>query len=216
AGAEVGPPASAKQHAMLAGQLDDALARGARVVARATVPDTERYLVPTVLADVPTEARVLHEETFGPVLPVVRVRDADEAVRLANATAYGLSASVWGADIGRAEGVARRLHAGTVTVNDVLVAAGMAEVPHGGVKSSGFGRSHGLSGLEECTRSRTIVSERLPWLAQPWWFRYSPGMARAIDAFVRVEHGARWSDRVGAVADALPLLRRLRARRARP
>ena len=103
-----------------------------------------------MLADVPPDARVLTEETFGPLLPVVRVRGDEEAVRLANASAFGLSASVWSTDARHAHAVAATLDAGTVALNDAVIVAGIAEVPHGGVKESGMGRSPGGSGCAWC------------------------------------------------------------------
>lgn len=221
-GAEVGPPITDAQHAVLTAQLEDALARGARVVARVEVPaevpeGAVAYFPPTVLTDVPPGARVLTEETFGPILPVVRVRDGDDAVRQANDSPFGLSASVWGADKRRAHAVAERLEVGTVVINDVLVAAGMAEVPHGGMKSSGTGRAHGFAGLDECVRSRTIIEDRFPGLPQPWWFRYGDSLSRGLDDYLRLEHGVTLRERAAGllgVRRLLPLLwRRDRAGR---
>jgi acyl-CoA reductase-like NAD-dependent aldehyde dehydrogenase len=211
-GADVGPPAHPRQYATILSQLEDALERGARVEAQGPVSDATRFVPPTVLTRVPPNSRVLAEETFGPLLPIVRVKDEDEAVRLANDTPFGLSATVWSRDLRRAEALARRLDAGTIMVNDVLASAGMADVAHGGVKASGFGRSHGLVGFEECTRTRTIVVDRMPSLMQPWWFGYSPGFASALDGFVRAVHGRGLRQRLRGFLDARPLLRRLRLR----
>jgi delta 1-pyrroline-5-carboxylate dehydrogenase len=152
---------------------------------------------------------VLHEETFGPLLPVVRVRDADEAVRLANASEFGLSASVWSRDARRALGVAARLEAGTVAINDAVIVAGMADVPHGGVKASGTGRSHGLAGLMECVRTKTVVVDRLPSLPQLWWFGEKPGASYAqLDGAVAAAHGTGAAGRVRGVLQAAGLTRR--------
>lgn len=213
AGAEMGPPVTPAQRQALAAQLDDARQLGAQVVAEVAPPlgEEARYLAPTVLAEVTPEMRVMSEETFGPLLPIVRVRDADEAVRRANASRFGLSASVWSADRARAEAVAMQLEVGTVVVNDVLVAAGMAEVPHGGVKSSGYGRSHGLAGLEECVRTRTVITDRLSGRPQPWWFRYTPALAGVVDEYIQLAHG-RGLERLRAVPAIGPLLRRYGAR----
>jgi succinate-semialdehyde dehydrogenase/glutarate-semialdehyde dehydrogenase len=191
-GAEVGPLIRPSQAAELAAQLGDALARGARVVATAPVPASSpdvAYAAPTLLADVPPDARVLHEETFGPVLPVVRVRDVDEAVRLANASEFGLSASVWSASRARALEVARRVEAGSVAINDTAVVAAMADVPHGGVKGSGTGRAHGVAGLMECVRTRTVVADRLPGQPQSWWFGAPGGGYARLDGAVEAVHG---------------------------
>ncbi|MBX6332273.1 MAG: aldehyde dehydrogenase family protein, partial [Gemmatimonadaceae bacterium] len=166
------------------------------------------FFPPTVLVDVAPGSRVLTEETFGPVVPVIRVRDAEEAIRLANASGLGLSASVWGRDLAQAERVARALEAGSVMINDTVSVVGIAEAPHGGVKGSGFGRSHGAEGLAECVCTKAIVVDRLAGVRQPWWFGYSAERARNTDAFVRLRHGARLAERVRAVPRALRLLRR--------
>jgi len=193
-GADVGPLIRGSQRELLDGQLRDALDRGAHVLATARIepPAGETYFPPTLLADVTPEMRVLREETFGPLLPVVRVQDEDEAVRLANASELGLGASVWSRDPARAARVAARLEAGTVAINDAVIVAGMAEVPHGGTKGSGTGRSHGTAGLLECVQTRTVVADRLPGVRPPWWFNGGqPGQNRAaaLDAFIRLAHG---------------------------
>jgi succinate-semialdehyde dehydrogenase/glutarate-semialdehyde dehydrogenase len=211
-GAEVGPLISASQRELLLAQLEDALTRGARVAAQGPLPSerAERFVPPTLLVDVTPEMRVLHEETFGPLLPVVRVRDADEAVARANDSTFGLSASVWGRDLARATAVARRVQSGTVLVNDVLAIAGMADVPYGGVKASGTGRSHGVEGLHECVRTRAIVVDRLPGLRQPWWFGYSDALRRGIDAYISLVHGDGAGQRLGHAGALRHLLARMR------
>jgi acyl-CoA reductase-like NAD-dependent aldehyde dehydrogenase len=197
--AEVGPVIRPTQREVLAEQLADALARGARVVAAAPLPahapPGASFVAPTLLADVPPGARVLCEETFGPLLPVVRVRDEDEAVRLANASPFGLSASVWTRDAGRGLAVARRVEAGTVAVNDAVIVAGMADVPHGGVKGSGSGRAHGVAGLMECVRTKTLVADRLPGLRQAWWFGARGASYDQLDGVVRAAHGTGLAER---------------------
>jgi acyl-CoA reductase-like NAD-dependent aldehyde dehydrogenase len=171
---DVGPLIAPAHAGALTALRDDAVARGAQAVAPGPRPPSALHLAPTLLLDVPDGARALQEETFGPILPVLRVRDDDEAIWRANASPFGLSASVWSRDRARARRVADRLEAGTVVINDVALVAGVAEVPHGGVKASGHGRSHGLLGLEECVRTRTIVDDRFTGWRQPWWFGYGP------------------------------------------
>lgn len=119
--------------AVLESQRDDAIARGARVVATAPASNANVF-PPTVLVDVPSDSRALTEETFGPLMAVIRVRDADEAITRANASDFGLSASIWSRDVLRAGRLAERLECGTVAINDVLLTAGTPELPHGGVK----------------------------------------------------------------------------------
>ena len=209
AGAEVGPLIHPRQVEALEVQYQDALARGAQVAARSALPHREPgYFAPTVLVNVDEGMKVLAEETFGPVLPIVRVRDEDDAVRRANASAFGLSASVWTADTRRGVALAHRLEAGSVTVNDILVAAGIAEVPHGGVKSSGIGRSHGITGLRECVHTKTVVTERFPGSRQIWWYRYSPALTEGFDAFIRFAHGRSLRERAAGLLGVRRLIKR--------
>ena len=146
-------------------QIADALAKGARVVVggerRRDLPGT--FFRPTILADCTPEMTVMREETFGPVMPVMRVRDVEEAIRLANDSDLGLSGSVWSGDEARARAVAARLRAGSVCVNDVLVNYFCVEAPLGGVKRSGLGFRHGPEALRQFTRTETVV-EPVPGL----------------------------------------------------
>jgi acyl-CoA reductase-like NAD-dependent aldehyde dehydrogenase len=149
-------------------QIAEAVARGARVVAgggpRGDLPG--RFFAPTLLADVTADMAVMREETFGPVLPVMRVPDAETALRLANDSQMGLSGSVWSRDVARARALARRLQAGSVCVNDALVNYFCFESPLGGVKSSGMGFRHGPEGLRQFCRIETVVENHplLGWL----------------------------------------------------
>jgi succinate-semialdehyde dehydrogenase/glutarate-semialdehyde dehydrogenase len=201
---DVGPMIRGDAVAALESQRDEAVSRGAMVVATATAPSAASpgggsFFAPTVLANVPADARVLREETFGPLLPVVRVQNADEAIALANASEFGLSASIWSADTARAARMAQRIEAGSVVINDAVVVAGMADVPHGGVKQSGIGRTHGRAGLEECVRTKATVIDRFASWRQAWWFGYSPQHDEGIDAYVRVAHSHSVIERLAAL-----------------
>jgi succinate-semialdehyde dehydrogenase/glutarate-semialdehyde dehydrogenase len=204
---EVGPLIRPSQRAALDRQMADALARGATVRARAEDASAgEAYFAPTVLTHVAPGSLVLREETFGPLLPVVPVRDEGEAIALANASDFGLSASVWTGSAERGRAVAERLEAGTVAINDSAVTAGMADVPHGGVKASGTGRSHGAEGLLECVRTKTVVEDRLATWGQAWWFGYRPERADQLDAFARLAHGRGLAERLGGLAGTVRLV----------
>jgi succinate-semialdehyde dehydrogenase/glutarate-semialdehyde dehydrogenase len=209
--AQRGPLIAPAQRTLLEGQLADALERGATIAAQGTAPDDGgSWFRPTLLTGVTPDMRVMREETFGPLLPVLRVRDADEAVARANESEFGLSASVWSRDPERARAVAERIEAGTVAINDVTVVAGMADVPHGGVKSSGSGRSHGSAGLLECVRTQTLIDDRFGGWAQPWWFgAVSERDLRAgLDAVLRVLHGGGVRERLAGLRGAVGLLRK--------
>lgn len=208
--AQIGPLIHPAQRALLEGQLADALDRGARVAARGSAPSGGgSWFPPTLLTDVTPEMRVMREETFGPLLPVVRVRDADEAVTRANESEFGLSASVWSRNADRARALAERIEAGTVAINDVAIVAGMADVPHGGMKSSGSGRSHGSAGLLECVRTQTLVADRFGGWAQPWWFRAGGerDLHAGLDAVLRMLHGGGVRERLGGMRGAVKLMR---------
>ena len=134
----------------------------------------------------------MHDETFGPVLPVMRVPDAETALRIANDTPMGLSGSVWSGDEERARALARRLEAGSVCVNDVLVNYFCVEAPLGGVKASGLGFRHGPEGLRQFCRAETIVEDHplLGWLSpivdRELAFPYKPRTLRLLRRFMRL------------------------------
>lgn len=137
-------------------------------------------LEPTILTELAPNSSILRDETFGPVLPLVRVKDAEEAVRRANELPLGLSASVWTRDRSRGIALAQRLRVGAVCVNDALIHFGIPSLPFGGIGESGFGRSGGVAGLEEMTRIRSILVDRLGLDREPWWFPYARTTERQL------------------------------------
>lgn len=202
---DVGAVIRPEFRATLEAQRDDAVARGATIAATATTTNANIF-PPTVLLDVPDDARALREETFGPLMTVIRVRDADEAVARANASEFGLSASVWSRDAARAGAVAARLACGTVAINDVLCTAGIPELPHGGVKHSGFGSTHGIEGLRDCMRTKGIAADHFSGVRQAWWFGYSRAHRDGVDAFIRLAHSKRVTERIAAIGTVLRML----------
>jgi acyl-CoA reductase-like NAD-dependent aldehyde dehydrogenase len=120
------------------------------------------YFEPTVLVDVDPDSELLREESFGPILSVIRVADDDEAVAVTNASPYGLNGSVYSRSRRRARGIASRLSTGGVQINDVLMGAAVPSMPFGGEKSSGYGRLQGAAGLREFSRSRSVIEPRVP------------------------------------------------------
>lgn len=158
--ADIGPMTTPGQAEVARRHIDDALARGARPVIGGAEAVRPPYVHPTILVDVPADALVMHEETFGPLLTATRVRDVDEALRLANDTPYGLGGAVFGRK--RAVAVARRMRAGMVSINDVLSYAGMPSLPWGGVGASGFGRLRGDDGLREFAQAHAVAVRRRP------------------------------------------------------
>jgi betaine-aldehyde dehydrogenase len=196
-GSDVGAMTSPNQTAIVAGQVSEAIEHGARaLVGGRHVEGPGDYYQPTVLVDVDHSMRVMRDETFGPVVCVMKVKDADEAVRLANDTRYGLSASVFGP--GRRAGeVARRLDCGGVNVNDVLSNAMVAGVPSGGWKDSGIGYRNGKTGIRKYCRSRAIVTARTQILPEPFWYPYSPERRRSVERLTSLLYGRGIKRRLG-------------------
>ena len=157
-GAALGPMTMPKQIDIVKAHVDDAIERGAKAVVGGPESVRAPYIDPIVLVDVPDDARMMREETFGPVLAISRVRSLDEAVDKANRTSYGLGAAVYGKK--RAYDAARRIRSGMASVNSVLSFAGFPALPFGGVGDSGFGRIHGEDGLKEFTRPKAIARQR--------------------------------------------------------
>jgi betaine-aldehyde dehydrogenase len=188
-GSEVGAMTSPAQIGIVEDQVDDAIASGAKALTGGSRLEGDGdYFRPTVLVDVDHSMRVMKDETFGPVVGVMKVGDAEEAIRLANETRYGLSATVFGRT-GQAEKVARRIECGGVNVNDVLFNALTPGVPMGGWKESGIGWRNGLHGIRKYCRSEAIVTARFPWLPEPFWFPYTPERRGLINRLTRFVTG---------------------------
>ena len=168
--------------------VEDAIARGARLLAggKPMAQLGANFFAPTILADVDHSMRIMREETFGPVLPVCSFKTEDEAVALANDSDYGLAACIFTNDRKRGEALARRVQAGTVMVNDVLTCFGISEAPHGGIKASGIGRTHGRFGLEEMVWPKYVDSDRMPRMKKLWWYGYGPAFGRQMGGFIEL------------------------------
>ncbi|NVB42826.1 aldehyde dehydrogenase family protein [Pseudenhygromyxa sp. WMMC2535] len=145
--------------------VEDAFDKGASLKAggtRAKRKPSKNYYEPTVIADVTEDMRIMHEETFGPVLAICRVKNEAEAIRVANATEYGLSSSVFSKDHARARRIADQIVAGSTCINDWALAYMVQDLPFGGVKGSGYGRLNGREGLRACSNIKAVIEDRLP------------------------------------------------------
>lgn len=197
---DVGAMATAAQRDIVTCHVDGAVAAGARVTTGGKPTGVGTFFTPTVLADVDQSMACMREETFGPTLPVVKVADEDEAVRLANDSRYGLSASVWTGDPARGERVARRLEAGAVNVNDVMANGFSFALPMPGWKNSGIGsRNGGADGLLKYTRVQAITTPRVPTQSRElMWYPYSRRKFRIVMGIFRGA-AARGVRRLGLV-----------------
>jgi betaine-aldehyde dehydrogenase len=194
---DVGAMTSPNQRAVVEDHVEDALANGARALTGGNaVEGPGDYFEPTVLVDVDHSMKVMRDETFGPVVGVMKVRDADEALRLANDTRYGLAASVFG-EKGRAESLARRIEAGSVNVNDILVNYLAMDVPMGGWKESGIGFRHGEYGIKKYCRPESIVVTRFGGKREPTWYPYTKARRGLVGRIARAFNARDLRRRLG-------------------
>jgi acyl-CoA reductase-like NAD-dependent aldehyde dehydrogenase len=186
---DIGPLITEEQHKIVSRHVQQALESGA-TAATGGHSGPGRYFEPTVLVDVDPSMDCMREETFGPTLPIMKVADADEAVRLANASPFGLTASVYSTDRKRAERIARQLESGSVNINNSAISAFQLAVPMGGWKESGLGaRSGGAKGVRKYCRTQVITADRIEPKSEIVWYPYTKGkstlqqtLARLIDA----------------------------------
>jgi betaine-aldehyde dehydrogenase len=194
---DVGAMTSPNQIGIVKDHVDDALANGATALTGGKAVDgAGDYFEPTVLVDVDHSMKVMREETFGPVVGVMKVRDTEEALRLANDTRYGLAASVFG-EKARAEQLARRIEAGSVNVNDVLVNYLAVDVPMGGWKESGVGFRHGEYGIKKYCRPESIVVTRFGGKREPTWYPYTKARRGLIGRIARAFNARDLKRRLG-------------------
>jgi succinate-semialdehyde dehydrogenase/glutarate-semialdehyde dehydrogenase len=207
---DVGPMIHERQLRIVESQVEDAKARGAKILAGGKrLPELgANFYAPTVLAAVTHEMRIMREETFGPVLPIMAFDHDEEAVRLANDSEYGLAASIWTRDRKRGERLARHIQAGTVMVNDVISCFGISEAPHGGVKASGLGRTHGSFGLEEMVRLKYVDTDLMPAIKKVWWHRYGASFQRQMEGFLDMQFGRGLRRRLAGALRAARVVRR--------
>jgi len=193
--------------------VEDALGRGAVLFAKSQVPRNERlhnFLPAVVLTNVNHEMLLMKEETFGPVVGVMKFRTDDEAVALANDSPLGLTASVWSKDRRRAAALAARLQAGVVSINDHLMSHGLAETPWGGFKESGIGWTHGRLGFDEMTHAQVVVRDILPFVRKDiWWPPYSRKLYDGIRGILEAQYGKNLRRRLRGLGTLVKIFPRI-------
>ncbi|HYH00545.1 MAG TPA: aldehyde dehydrogenase family protein [Terriglobales bacterium] len=207
---DVGPLINDRQLQVVESQIEEAKAQGAKVLAGGMrLPEVgPTFYTPTVITNVDHSMRLMREETFGPVLPVMPFETDEEALRLANDSEFALAASIWTKNRKHGERLARQIDAGTVMINDVLTCFGISEAPHGGFKASGIGLTHGRFGLDEMVRIKYVDNELVPGLAKPWWYPYGPECAPQVEGAIEFLFGRALGKRIrGGLRAASGLLR---------
>jgi len=196
---DIGAIATARQLSVVKRHLEHALAKGAVIYAQSKPPiDPQKghFFPPTVLTGVNHEMLVMAEETFGPLLGVMKVATMEEALVLANDSNLGLTGSVWSKNRKKAEALARGIMAGAITINDHLMSHGLPETPWGGFKESGIGRSHGAIGFAEMTTPQVVVHDLLSFARRNlWWYPFSPAVYRTIKGVAQALYAPTWKER---------------------
>ena len=209
-GQDVGPLTTDAQRRIVERHVNAARAAGAEVLEGGEGIDSEATTLgyrPTVVRIDADDNQLIADETFGPVVPITPVADVEEALRRANASRYGLTASIWTADVRQAEQLARRLRAGVVTINNHSFTGAIASVPWGGVGESGWGITGSPLALEHLTRPRLLVIDRNRAPRETWWYPYSPTLRKLALAFAALRGGAAsLGARLGALVALIGLL----------
>lgn len=200
-GAQIGPITMEGQLAIIRDHLEDAVARGATVLLGGPDQIEGRLVPPTVLTDVTPDMKIMKEETFGPVLPIVRVESAAEAIEMANDTDYGLGSAIFGKD--RVRALAAKIRAGMTAINSVMVFSGVPSLPFGGIGESGFGRIHGDEGLKEFCRSKATAEKRFSIPINPVSFRQPKGAYQQMRQAIEQVYGGGLVDQVSSVFSSL-------------
>jgi acyl-CoA reductase-like NAD-dependent aldehyde dehydrogenase len=202
---EIGPVVDESQLVKIVAQVEQAKSMGAHVICGGKRRDDlgGYFFEPTVITGVNHTMDVMTKETFGPVMPIMLVESEDDAVALANDSQYGLTASVWTSDLTRAEAVARDLNVGTVFFNDGLFSHASPQAPWGGLKQSGFGRSHSHFGLIDLVNIKHICKDSPASSSRFWWYPYGPTRAKTVQGGIKYLHGATLGTKISGLIDFL-------------
>src|SRR5215208_2211947 len=187
---DVGAVTFEPQIEIIEDHVKDAVDKGAKVlVGGKRGPGPGRFWEPTVVVDVDHTMKLMQDETFGPVLPVMKVRDAGEALRLANDSRYGLNSSVWTKDLEKGERIASQVQAGSTCVNDAVANYAAQELPFGGVKESGIGVRHSAAGIRKYCHSHAIMVTRFAMKRELYWFPFTKRNAKILERILVFMYG---------------------------
>jgi acyl-CoA reductase-like NAD-dependent aldehyde dehydrogenase len=200
---DVGSMTSETQLRKIEAQITEAVAGGAKVLTggRRNPNFSGLYYEPTVLVDVNQNMRLMREETFGPVIPIMQVKNAEDALKFANDSPYGLGSSVFSRDKSTTRQLAEALQSGAVCINDSLINYIIPEAPMGGIKDSGFGHRHGAEGIRKYCRQKTIVTDRLGLKEEFPWYPASEKKSRQIRHLLRLLCRTGWRNKLRALKD---------------
>jgi succinate-semialdehyde dehydrogenase/glutarate-semialdehyde dehydrogenase len=209
-GKDLGPMTTLKQKGTVRKQVEACLAKGAGIAAQSpgSLEDDSPFAPAIVLTDLTADMPAMNGEIFGPVVALIPAADDEEALKIANASSYGLTASVWSRSSRRARELARRINAGAVMINDHLMSHGLAETPWGGFGDSGLGRTHGEMGFREMLKAQVIIGDVLPGVKRNiFWHPYSEKVYRGIRAIIEFLTGSP-GGRIRAIPAVLKIVLR--------
>jgi len=191
----------------------DAVSKGAKIYAQSPRPDDKslkNFHPAMVLTDVNHSMILMREETFGPIVGVMKFSTIEKAISLANQSILGLTASIWSKNRKNAEKIGRKIQAGVITFNDHLMSHGMPETPWGGFKESGLGRCHGELGFEEMTQPQVIIHDLLSFTQKhPWWYPYNEEVYQGIKGVMRTLYAKTLFQRIGGLWKFIKIVPRM-------
>lgn len=210
---DMGCMTTKKQIEQVKSHINDALEKGATVFAKSKISvdsSNHNFINAMVITNVNHDMLLMKDETFGPVVGVMKFSDYKEAIRLANDSYLGLTTSVWSKSSRRAENIAKQIKAGAITLNDHLMSHGLAETPWGGFKQSGIGRTHGKLGFDEMTQPMVIVKDILPFVKKNlWWHPFSKTLYDGLIGLTNVLYSKNYIKKISGLLSLIKLVPRI-------
>ena len=210
---DIGAMTTERQIETIKNHINDALKKGGRIFAQSSIPEEVKlnnFIPATVLTNVNHDMLIMNEESFGPVVGVMKVSSLEEAIELANDSDLGLTGSVWSKNRKKAIALAKQIQAGTITINDHLMSHGLHETPWGGFKQSGTGRTHGQIGFTGMTQPQVIVNDILPMVKKDlWWFPFNKKLYDGILGLMNFLYSDVFSKRLSGLIKTLKIVPRM-------